>query len=658
MRRGALGEAAPAGDRARGRGVRAARDGVPRLDRRHDPVVDPARPVVGLLQPRAHLPRVRGARGVRRVAPRASVRRLDARRARRADVRVGPGREGRACAVRRLRTAGAASISRRVLERARARGGVRDPDRAVGGDAGPAAGACGRRRGAVRAPARAAPHVLARGDPVGARRARDLVRPDSRPLRRRAGVRRRRRAGRARVRSRAAPARDHGGRAAAQRAGARRARLRAGGPARWGRRLRARVLRALPAGPGARTAPVARGSGRGDRVRRGRRRRGRGERKSVRSADRGRPGAEPARRGQPQQPLGVVEGGVARLGGRAARRDRGGVVRARPPEVPRLERGRPRAARPAAAVRVRDGSRGAAPVGRGDRGGAARGVACSGTAPRRRAGSGACVGHRPARVPRPRAARLRLGLRRAVRGRLLRDRLPARDRSRADPRGPRVRVGRGRRARDVGGALLDRGAADRRPPGQRGLLADRERLVRRGRDREERALAEPARDRAARGLGCGGGDVRTARPRAQALCSRGRPPASELADLVRARAVRQAGARRQGRRAGASSAGRTSSTRTDVRRFAHWDGLATTEPLERGRKRGARGGALVLLRRARAQAVEGRAGRAVPLRRRRRTSTRPRSRASSTTAGTGTTRAWARRGRRSSSTSRRSAAIR
>ena len=123
-------------------------------------------------------------------------------------------------------------------------------------------------------------------------------------------------------------------------------------------------------------------------------------------------------------------------------------------------------------------------------------LACSGTAARRRAGSGACVGHRPARVPRPRAARLRLGLRRAVRGRLLRDRLPARDRSRADSHGPRVRVGRGRRARDVGGALLDRGAADRRPPGQRGLLADRERLLRRGRDREERALAEPARDRA------------------------------------------------------------------------------------------------------------------------------------------------------------------
>ena len=74
---------------------------------------------------------------------------------------------------------------------------------------------------------------------------------------------------------------------------------------------------------------------------------------------------------------------------------------------------------------------------------------------------------------------------------------------------------------DVGRALLDRGAADRRPPGRRGLLADRERLVRGGRDGEERALAEPALDRAARGVGRGGGDVRTARSRARgSMCAR------------------------------------------------------------------------------------------------------------------------------------------
>ena len=247
MRRCALGEAATACDRARGRGVRAARGRVPRLERNHDPVVDPSRSLLGLLQPRSHLSRVRDFGGLRWVTGRASARRLDARRAHRVDVRVGPGREGRAGAVRRLRTAGSAAVSRRVLERARAGDGVRDPDRAVGGDAGPAAYSCGRGRGAVRAPARPAPHVLARGDPVGARRSRDLVRTHPGPLRGRFGVRRRRRSGRARVRSRAAPARDHGGRAAAQRSGARRARLRAGGPARCGRRLRARVLRALPA---------------------------------------------------------------------------------------------------------------------------------------------------------------------------------------------------------------------------------------------------------------------------------------------------------------------------------------------------------------------------------------------------------------------------
>ena len=53
--------------------------------------------------------------------------------ARRCHVPVGPGREGRARVVRGLRAAGSASVSGRVLERARAGDGLRAADRAVGG---------------------------------------------------------------------------------------------------------------------------------------------------------------------------------------------------------------------------------------------------------------------------------------------------------------------------------------------------------------------------------------------------------------------------------------------------------------------------------------------------------------------------------------------
>ena len=292
---------------------------------------------------------------------------------------------------------------------------------------------------------RAAAHVLARGDPVGARRARDLVRADSRAVRRRCW-----RSSPAAVPAalvfarRAAPARDRGGRRSRTACACTTGRVRArrscsarAARSRWRTSCatgRARSASGSCCGVGcwawrSRASPsvVAVVAARGN---------------PFGAHDRGRPGAEPARRGQPRTTAGT--------GGRR-RGTAGWAIRSAGPA-----RGRSSSCTGSSATRAstcasrttcrcssrpRRVSSGSAPVGRGDGGGAARSVACAAGGSRRRAGSGACAGHRPARVPRPRAARLRLGLRRAVRGRLLRDRVPARDRSRADSHGPRVRHG-------------------------------------------------------------------------------------------------------------------------------------------------------------------------------------------------------------------------
>ena len=90
-----------------------------------DPLVDRAGALLGLLEPRARLPRVRGGRH----APRrraAGADRGDARGAARPVVRGRACGEGRAGLLRGLRTARPAPLSPGVLERARiARGGRR-----------------------------------------------------------------------------------------------------------------------------------------------------------------------------------------------------------------------------------------------------------------------------------------------------------------------------------------------------------------------------------------------------------------------------------------------------------------------------------------------------------------------------------------------------
>ena len=471
---------------------------------------------------------------------------------------------------------------------------------------------------------RCSSRTRAGGSCRGARRACDLVRPHSRPVRGRTGIRCRGRAGGARVRSRAAPAWDHGGRAVAQRAGARRARLRAGSSARWGRRLCPRVLRALPAGTGARAAFAARGSGR-------RRSRASPIGAAVVAASGnpfgaqtgGRPGAEPARRGQPQQPLGVVEGGVARLGWTSRSGGTGAgsfelvhrkfrdsrwmsasrtTCRCSSPPRPALvglllwggaiAAGLLGAWRALLPGRFRGDDREAA---------LAVGIALP-----------AFLVHGP--------ARLRLGLRRAVRGRLLRGRLPAVDRARADPPGPGVRLGRA--VVLVTWAGLYSIAALR--------IADRQvdeaysQIESGSSDAAETAKsAHSLNPLAIEPLVAWAAAEETpswhaSSPRAGSMFAAIDLQPLNRQDLVRARAVRQAGARRQCRLPARASPGARARPARMSAPSPPWDGLATTDSLERGRKRGARcGGSSVPLRRARAQAMEGRAGRALPLPRRR-----------------------------------------
>ena len=107
-----------------------------------------------------------------------------------------------------------------------------------------------------------------------------------------------------------------------------------------------------------------------------------------------------------------------------------------------------------------------------------------------------------------------------------------------------LRLGRRGRARRVGRPLFDRRAADRGRPGGRRVLAHRAWPARAGGVvGEERALAEPALDRGAPGLGLGRGGCGEAPSGARALRAGGRPPAAELGQLVPARALRPRGAR-------------------------------------------------------------------------------------------------------------------
>ena len=166
--------------------------GVRRLERGHDSLVGCARSIVELLQPGVGLSRVRGRRCLRGVGGRAAGCGLAPRGARCRDVSLGPGREGGAGSLRRLRALRAAAVAGRVLERARARGGLRSAARALGGDQGRvlAGGTGGRGRRPLCAARHARPDLLARRRAGCARRARRLVLVHARAFRKRDGARR------------------------------------------------------------------------------------------------------------------------------------------------------------------------------------------------------------------------------------------------------------------------------------------------------------------------------------------------------------------------------------------------------------------------------------------------------------------------------------
>src|SRR5215211_915555 len=132
------------------------------LERGLGAVVDPARPLVGLPEPRARLRRARGDRALARaVAARVGLR---ARRRACAAARVGAAREGDPGA----RLVGAdrtAELADRLLERARpaVRDGAAAGDLAGGATGAPALAARRRRRLHLRARRRAAADLLARG---------------------------------------------------------------------------------------------------------------------------------------------------------------------------------------------------------------------------------------------------------------------------------------------------------------------------------------------------------------------------------------------------------------------------------------------------------------------------------------------------------------
>ena len=233
----------------------------------------------------------------------------------------------------------------------------------------------------------------------------------------------------------------------------------------------------------------------------------------VRQRPADRPGPEPADRGEPQQPVGLVEGGLGGLRGRAARWHGRRFVRASPSPAPAQRHRRARGAQPAAAVRFRDRSCRLPARRRRVRCRAARRLAGAREAGRRRAGCGYRARCGAADVSRPRRARLRLGLRRSLRAAVLHHRSSACDRADAAPAEAWVRLGRRRRARRVGGPLLDRGAAPGRCSRRRRLRAARARRRRAGgQDGEERALARPALDRSAPGVGRGRGGGRETSP--------------------------------------------------------------------------------------------------------------------------------------------------
>ena len=145
---------------ARGGGRARLLRGVRRLERGLGDLVDRGRPLMGVLQPRARLPRVRRGRALARpVGAGVGVR---AGRCARAAARLGAAREGDSGA-RLVRARGAAELADRVLERARP--AVRDGAAArpvAGGAAGaPALAARGRRGLPLRAGRRAAADLFA-----------------------------------------------------------------------------------------------------------------------------------------------------------------------------------------------------------------------------------------------------------------------------------------------------------------------------------------------------------------------------------------------------------------------------------------------------------------------------------------------------------------
>ena len=366
--------AAPGARAGGGRGALAARR-LRRLERGLGALVDRARPLVGLLQPRARVSGARGGgdrRGLVRAAGGARVGLRAGARARPA-ARLGLADEGGALDRIGHGSGRAAERAARVLERARAalRHGA-----AVGAVAGGQAGAralVAGARGPLRLRARGgtAADLLARRGARRRGRGRALARarPAAGGERGGAAARRRRRAGRGRVGLLAAG--PCGGRADVSRPRSRRrvvrSRIPVGGP-RCGR-VRVPGLDRGGAAAAERPAPAARWSG-GARRARGRvggrrdRARGRVQARGVVQGvhgsaheRRGAGGARPDHQRELVEPLALVEGGLAGVRKAAAARDGRRHLRADAPALADEQHRRDRAAQRAAAVPQRDGDR-------------------------------------------------------------------------------------------------------------------------------------------------------------------------------------------------------------------------------------------------------------------------------------------------------------